>query len=105
MFRLVKVKGDSMWPDYRHNDYVALGRWRWRALAVGDDVVCNHAEFGLILKRIQHIGPAGLWLTGLNLRSAESGRLGNIQEQAVMGRVLWHIRRPASDSSATKAEI
>ena len=96
MFRLVKIKGDSMWPDYRHNDYVALGRWHRRALAVGDDVVCNHAEFGLILKRIQHIGPDGLWLTGL---------LGNIQEQAVMGRVLWHIRRPESDSSATKAEI
>ena len=105
MFRLVKVKGDSMWPDYRHNDYVALGRWRGRALAVGDDVVCKHAEFGLILKRIQRIGPDGLWLTGLNPRSAASGRLGNIQEQAVMGRVLWHIRRPHSASSATKAEI
>lgn len=105
MFRLVKIKGDSMWPDYCHNDYVALGRWRWRALAVGDDVVCNHAEFGLILKRIQHIGPNGLRLTGLNARSTASGRLGNIQEQAVMGRVLWHVRRPQTDSSATKAEI
>ncbi len=96
MFRLVKITGDSMWPDYRHNDYVVLSRWRRYALSPGDDVVCKHADLGLILKRVKHIGPDGLRLTGLNPLSAESGRLGNIQRRAVMGRVIWHIRRPRS---------
>lgn len=94
MFRLVKIKGDSMWPDYRHNDYVAISRRRNNALLPGDDVICRHAEFGLILKRIKHIGPNGMRLTGLNRLSAESGRLGNIQRRAVVGRVVWHIKRP-----------
>lgn len=94
MFRLVKIKGDSMWPDYRHNDYVAISRRRNNALLPGDDVICRHAEFGLILKRIKHIGPNGMRLTGLNPLSAESGRLGNIQRRAVVGRVVWHIKRP-----------
>ena len=97
MFRLVKIKGDSMRPDYRHNDYVLLVQGRKNALSVGDDVVCKHADFGLILKRIKNISPNGLQLTGLNARSAEPASLGDIQKRDVVGRVVWRIKPARPD--------
>ena len=92
MFRLIKIKGGSMQPDYCHNDYVLLAQWCKNALSVGDDVVCRHADAGLILKRIKNISSDGLQLTGLNARSAEPASLGNIQRRDVVGRVVWHIK-------------
>lgn len=94
MFKIVKVKGDSMQPCYHHNDFVLLKHVAEKALQKGDDIVCRHHQFGLILKRIKNITLNKLELTGLNTSSTSSSMLGTINTIDVVGRVIWHIKKP-----------
>ena len=92
MFKLVKVKGDSMQPCYRHNDYILISKSRRKQFTVGDDVVCQHPHLGLILKRIVDINSGKLKLAGLNSLSSSPKDLGDIHKHDVIGRVIWHVR-------------
>jgi len=93
MLKIIKVQGDSMLPCYAHNDYVVLIPAWCRALQKGDDVVCRHHHFGLILKRIYNITNNELALTGLNSSSTSRKMLGHVNEKDVLGRVLWHFKK------------
>lgn len=93
MLKLVKVKGDSMHPCYRHNDYLLLSRLYFRPLRPGDDVVCIHPHYQTIVKRIAEIDDNKIHLTGLNTRSTSKYHLGTISQNAIIGKVIWHIRQ------------
>jgi len=91
MFKIIKVQGDSMYPCYRHNDYVVLAKYWPRHLKAGDDIVCKHKQFGTIIKRIHQILDKKIQLTGLNTSSTSQQDLGHITYKDVIGRVIWHV--------------
>lgn len=82
-----------MQPCYHHNDYVLITKPLFKALNVGDDIVCKHQQLGLILKRIKHVNKQEIELTGLNQLSSDSTALGKIKIEDVIGRVIWHIKK------------
>lgn len=85
-----------MQPCYRHNDYVVLTQIWLKPLRKGNDIVCRHNQFGLIIKRIHNIIYNKLELTGLNTTSTSRTMLGNIHKSDVVGRVIWHIKKGSS---------
>ncbi len=93
MLKIVKVKGDSMQPSYRHGDYVLVTSFGKSLLNVGDDIVCQHPHFGLMLKRINAIESEQLYLTGLNSLSTSVANLGSVNRQDVVGRVVLHVKQ------------
>ncbi|MEM7026647.1 MAG: S24/S26 family peptidase [Pseudomonadota bacterium] len=90
MLKLIKVKGDSMQPCYRHNDYLLISKPLFRSISVGDDVVCKHPGIGTIFKRINKIQDKKIELKGLNMLSSNPSEIGVIRSQDIIGRVIWH---------------
>lgn len=94
--KLFKVTGNSMLPTLAEGDFVLAFRRARQVLDVGDCVVIDHSEFGLIVKRITRILPSGnLNVAGDNLAmSTQSERLGLVPRDRVLGKVLLPIHGP-----------
>ena len=94
MLRIVRITGVSLTPEYQPGDYVLVtGLARY---AAGDVVVFNHDKLGTLVKRVEHVIPESdsLFVTGSHPDSVDSRQFGPIPRRAVLGRVVWHIRRP-----------
>lgn len=78
MFRLYKVRGESMTPTLRSGDIVLL---RKRPAYIGDVVVVHHVRFGVILKRIEPNGQ----LIGDGPASTPSDDLGDYEPSTLIG--------------------
>ncbi len=101
MFRIMRIQGESLAPDWRTGDFVVVGTAPWwrRGLRPGQVIAFHHPEHGLLLKRVVRVLPGGdLWVEGSHPHSVDSRRFGPVPPQAVLGRVLWHIRAPHSPS-------
>ena len=92
MLHLFRVSGASMGPLYQHGDYVLISRSAWRRLRRGDDVVARHGVLGVVLKRISARIGNQLELNGLNALSMTSYAIGPVQNNDLLGRVVWHFR-------------
>lgn len=96
MLRLYRIQGDSLAPHWLPGDFVVVGTapW-WRRVRPGQVVAFWHPEHGLLLKRVVRVLPGGdLWVEGSHPHSLDSRRFGPVPASALVGRVLWHIRRP-----------
>ncbi len=100
MCRLIKVSGRSLEPLYRDGDFVLtsqipvlLGGYR-----PGDVVVLRHAVYGTLIKLVARLVPEedALFVVGLREDSLDSTRFGAVPRRDVIGKVVWHIRAPAS---------
>jgi len=98
ILQLLKVTGRSLTPEYQDGDFVLtsripllLGRLRG-----GDVVVFQHALYGTLIKRVDHIQPEHdeIYVRGLLEDSVDSRRFGPINRRSITGKVVWHIRRP-----------
>jgi len=95
MFRILRVSGDSMFPEYKSGDFILI---RTRSflpsrLRSGDVIVFVNQLYGTLLKRIQRITDAGIYVIGSGEESLDSRRLGPVNPDTVQGKVIWHIRR------------
>ncbi|NOY98134.1 MAG: hypothetical protein GXP40_02880 [Chloroflexi bacterium] len=99
MFRILRVTGDSMSPEYQEGDFVviATGPLFSRRLRDGDAIVFQHQHYGTLIKRVQRITDEGIYVVGAQENSLDSSRLGPVRRRNVRGRVVWHIRRRYSD--------
>ena len=82
----------SMAPTYDNQDYVVGFRWAMGGYRAGDIVVARHTLYGQVIKRIKRIDKnGGVHLSGDNPLSASSECLGVVQQDALVGRVIWRI--------------
>ena len=97
MFRLLKITGDSLTPEFQEGDFVFISRipfW-FRSPSAGDTIAFRHPGYGLLIKRIQHTTPeAGLYVICSHPASIDSRIFGPINHKDVIGKVIWHIRKP-----------
>jgi phage repressor protein C with HTH and peptisase S24 domain len=93
MFRIVRVQGHSMAPDYRSGDYIVLAPKWALSPKVGDDVVFRHPVLDLVIKRISRVCGEYLELEGLNGLSCETTMLGKVSGKDVLGKVIFRIAR------------
>ena len=90
MVKIIRICGDSMLPQYGHNDYVLVCKSLFSSLSVGDVIVVRHKYYGLLIKRICCLSDDCIWFEGTNVNSMSSGVLGKAHRSSVIGRVVYH---------------
>lgn len=99
MIRLLRVSGDSLLPEYRDGDFVVVSKIPYLFFAVrpGDVVAFTHKTYGIMIKVVGGVTPGGDGITvlGTQVGSVDSRTFGPIRRRDVLGRVIWHIRRPS----------
>ena len=96
MLKLLRVSGLSMWPQYEDGDYVLVASPRLAGgIRAGDVVVFRHPDYGVMIKRVERVEPGGddIYVIGAHERSVDSRQFGAISRRAVIGKVIWHIKR------------
>jgi hypothetical protein len=98
MFRIIKVAGNSLSPFFLSGDYVLLFNSRLfkQAYRAGDAVVFNHEIHGILIKIVSSYDPdqQTYFVKGFHPESTNSETLGLIPHQTVIGKVIWHIKKP-----------
>jgi signal peptidase I len=98
MFRILKVTGDSMSPDFQEGDFVALATAPFflNHLRIGDVIIFDHTHYGTLIKRIASFDPetAEAYVEGTRPDSLDSRRLGTIRRDAIRGKVIAHFSKP-----------
>ena len=88
MFRIIRIKGSSMEPQYHNGDFVIVGAIRWFPIHQGHDIVFWLPSIGLLIKKLIKICDDGFYVKGTNPNSLTSEQIGQIPHTHIMGRVL-----------------
>ena len=98
MLRLLRVQGNSLQPTYQEGDFVLVAKipFLMGKLRRGDVVVFDHPVYGTMIKQVDHIPPEKdeIFVIGTHEFSVDSRDFGPINTNAVIGKVIWHIRTP-----------
>ncbi len=97
MFRIHKVAGDSMLPDFQEGDFVVLTTLPFflKRLKIGDIIIFEHKLYGTLIKRIASFAPetAEAYVEGTRPDSLDSSRLGTIRRENIRGKVIAHFSK------------
>jgi len=97
MFRLLKVRGHSLYPDFRDGDYVLAAGVPFPSgkIRAGDVIVFRQPGFGTLIKRVHRVLDAGQAydVRGTQVESTDSRNFGLVHREHVSGKVIWHIRQ------------
>lgn len=81
-----------MAPHFMPNDYVISLSLPWRNYKVNDVVLCNHPDFGVIIKRIDTISDNRCQLKSDNSKQGVSrAELGVLNKHQLIGKVIWQV--------------
>lgn len=94
MIKFIKVTGDSLLPEYKEGDYVILITVSFFSIRRGDTIVFQHPVYGMMIKHIDSIDSDKIFVVGTHPLSTDSRQFGPIQRSDVVGKVIWHIKRP-----------
>jgi signal peptidase I len=98
MLRFMKVTGDSLSPEFQEGDFVLVSKIPFSLSSIheGDTVVFNHSEYGTLIKKVAIAYPENeeYFVVGTHGHSVDSRRFGNVPRKDLLGKVIWHIRRP-----------
>ena len=97
MFRLLKVRGHSLYPEFRDGDYVLTARVPFPSgkIKSGNVIVFRQPVHGLLVKRVQKVLDDGtaFEVKGTQIDSTDSRNFGPVPLSQVLGKVIWHIRQ------------
>ena len=97
MFRLLKVRGHSLYPEFRDGDYVLTARVPFPSgkIKSGNVIVFRQPVHGLLVKRVQKVLDDGtaFEVRGTQIDSTDSRNFGPVPLSEVLGKVIWHIRQ------------
>ena len=103
MFKIIKVTGISLSPFFIPGDFVILNTSRGieSKIQSGDIVVFNHSDHGQLIKTVltNDRDKYLLKVSGLHTDSITSQKLGPIHYRSIIGKVLFHIKKPRSKSN------
>ena len=96
MFRLLKIRGQSLYPDYRAGEYVLAARVPFPSgkIRAGDVIIFQQPGLGMLIKRVNQVLDAGnaFEVRGTQIGSTDSRNFGPVPRERVSGKVIWHIR-------------
>jgi nickel-type superoxide dismutase maturation protease len=99
MLKMIRVTGVSLSPIYRDGDYVLVVTIPFflSRIRVGDIVVFRQEYYGLMIKKVEEITENGnmFFVVGTHQDSTDSRRFGQVMRQDILGKVLWHVRKPS----------
>ena len=96
MFRLLKVRGQSLIPTVQEGDYVLLLRTSFPGLSIkaGDVIVFDQPRYGRLIKNVRQVLDPGqsFEVRGSQISSTDSRNFGPVPREQVLGKVIWHIK-------------
>jgi signal peptidase I len=103
MLKIIKVTGESLSPFFLSGDFVLILRKSilYSKFNPGDVVVFSDPNHGLLIKEIQSINQAEqtLDVKGTHPFSVNSDMIGSVPFNNVIGKVIWHIKKPVHFTS------
>ncbi|MBM3153248.1 MAG: S26 family signal peptidase [Chloroflexi bacterium] len=95
MFRIIRISGESLSPEYQEGDFavVAASPFFLSRLKAGDVIVFAHPDYGTLIKRVSQALPGAVFVRGSRAESVDSRTFGPIPRPAITGKVVWHIRK------------
>ena len=101
MLRLLKVRGDSLWPHYREGDYVLTASVPFpaRKIRAGDVIVFHQPGYGTLIKRVRRVLENGRAydVRGTQIASSDSRNFGPVLKKQVAGKVIVSLRAKHSN--------
>jgi signal peptidase I len=97
MLRILKVMGDSLTPEFHQGDFVLVSKIPFLFVppSTGDVIAFHQPGYGLLIKRIQNLNlDGGVNVIGNHPESIDSRVFGSVRREDIIGKVIWHIRRP-----------
>ena len=98
MFKLIKVTGASLSPDYLEGDYVLIvsSPFFLKQIRVGDTIVFRRPDYGTLIKRVLDVSPdqSAYFVVGTHPNSLDSRHFGPVSGRELYGKVIWHIKKP-----------
>jgi signal peptidase I len=99
MLRLLKVKGDSLFPTYKEGDFVLVAKIPFFTSTPrpGDIIVFHHEIYGTMVKKVDSVNEERdeFFVLGTHADSLDSRLLGGVAKRDLIGKVIWHIQKPA----------
>jgi len=87
-----------MLPAFRDGDFVLVCKipFLFDKLKQGDVIAFRHKEYGKMIKKVQDLTPGEgeVNVIGTQENSVDSRRFGPIPYKDVLGKVIWHIKKP-----------
>jgi nickel-type superoxide dismutase maturation protease len=103
MLNLLKVSGMSLAPEYQEGDFVLIAKipFLMNRLQTGDVVVFRHPLHGVLIKKVESVSKDSdeVFVTGTNANSLDSRQFGAVRVSSLLGKVIWHIRKPVQHGS------
>jgi len=97
MFRLLKVTGDSLSPEYQDGDFVFIFRAPYclGGIKPGDVVVFRHEPYGTLIKIVESLDSEleEVYVTGVHPDSIDSRHFGTIHGKNLIGKVIGHFKK------------
>ena len=97
MFRIIKVEGDSMSPDYNSGDYLLVSRFPllFNFIRINTAAVFNSSKYGVMIKKVSEIDSAKkqFFFKGANQMSVTTEMIGAIDKKNIIGVVLLHFKK------------
>jgi signal peptidase I len=98
MLRLLKVSGDSLLPTYQDGDFVLVSKipYLFSRIRQGDIIAFRHEVYDTMIKQVHRIVPGSgqIYVIGTQENSIDSRHFGPISKEDILGKVIWHIRKP-----------
>ncbi len=96
MLKLLKVSGDSLFPEYKEGDFVFISKIPlfFLPLKPGDIVAFRRPHVGVWIKMVERLIPEEdkIYVIGTNENSVDSRHFGPIRKKDILGKVVWHIK-------------
>ena len=98
MLRFLRVTGNSLLPMYQDGDFVLVSKipYLFSRSRQGDIIAFSHEAYGKMIKQVEAVSTDKdeIWVTGTQDNSVDSRHFGPITKEDVLGKVVWHIRKP-----------
>ena len=97
MFRIIKVEGESMFPEYNNGDYVIVSRFPllFNMIRINSVLVFNSQDYGILIKKVAGMDKAQkrYFFKGTNQMSITTEMIGAIDDKDIIGAVLLHFKK------------
>ena len=96
MIKIYRIKGNSMLPEYKNNDYlIVLRLFRENFIKKNRNIVFIHSKLGLLVKKISSVNytDKSFYVNGNNNLSIQSKMLGKINFSQIEGFPILHIKK------------
>jgi signal peptidase I len=99
MLKFLRVTGNSLLPVHQDGDFVLVSKipYLFSKSKQGDIVAFRHEAYGTMIKQVQSVSSEKdeIHVTGTQENSIDSRQFGPITKGDVLGKVIWHVRKPA----------